>query len=961
MKSFLEEVSLYILENHQDTTGDLCIVTPNRRAGLFLQKHIAANVSKPIWAPEVLSIEDFINKISELAISDKMGLLFEFYRVYRELEKDGADDIDTFFSWAPTLLSDFDDIDNAMAKREKLYGFLGDIRYIDTWNPDGSPLTEFQQNYLDFIRKLGHYHEALASHMTEKGMAWQGLSSRKAADIIEASDATLPWKKIIFAGFNALTQAEESIIHTLLKEGRAEYIADSDPYYEDDESHEAGRFIRKYRKKFSLPVSGDKPGLYAGMAKKIRILGIAKNVNQARLAGNLLKQDNALSASEQTAVVLANESLLVPTLNALPSSVNEINVTMGYPIEKTNMFRFFDSLFHLFLHGVLTDKEGTVSFYHKDLHRLFSHSLAGLLWDQEKGIMLSTALLQKLAASNKSFCTFEELTGMSTQADVFIRAFGFLQTNWQQNTSAIFPALLELAASFDSLFRDKAAAHACDIVRTPFFADFESLYYFAGIFRRLQDFLNEFPFLSDIKTLYRMLRQAAAETRLAFLGEPLQGLQVMGMLETRSLDFKNVVLLSANEKILPKPRNVQSFIPFEVKKAFGLRLYQEQDAVYAYHFYRLLQRAENIYLIYNTQSEDIGSSEKSRFLTQLQYELPRYNPETLIREDIVSLPPQTGMAEPEIVIRKTDDIVARLHQIAKTGFSPSALSRYVNCPLQFYLEKVVGLDESDAVEETMEAATIGSVVHSALEMLYTPYVGKVLNTENLQEMKGRLEESLRKSFQSEYIGGNISSGKNLLLYHLVKRYIENQLNAEKQHIQEASEKNQFITVLALESKLKATLRVSLPDGTMPDVLIKGLADRIDRVGNVVRVIDYKTGRIGSGELSFREWDEPFINSDKAKNFQLLCYAWMYHQMNPDASDIEPGIISTRTPAKGSQTMKHPGGKGVLQPQHFSEVETALHQLIREIMDESQDFTQTPDVEKCKYCNFKVLCGRYQAV
>ena len=961
MQSFLEEVSLYILEKHQDTTGDLCIVTPNRRAGLFLRKHLAANVSKPIWAPEVLSIEDFINRISGMAISDKMGLLFEFYRVYRDMEKDGADDIDAFFSWAPTLLADFDDIDSAMAERGKLYEFLGDIRYIDTWNPDGSPLTEFQQNYLDFIRKLGHYHVALASHMTGKGMAWQGLSSRKAANIIEAGDAALPWKNVVFAGFNALTQAEECIIHTLLKDGRAEYIADSDPYYEDDESHEAGRFIRKYRKKFSLPERENQPGLYAGIAKKIRLLGIAKNVNQARLAGNLLKQEEVLSASEQTAVVLANEALLIPLLNALPASVNAINVTMGYPIEKTNMYRFFDSLFHLFLHGVLIGKEGSVSFYHKDLHRVFSHSLAGLLWDSKKGKMLSTALLQKLAASNKSFCTFEELAGMSNQAEAFTSAFGFLQTNWQQKTEEIFPALLDLAASFDQLFRDKAAASGSDIVQTPFFADFESLYYFASIFRRLKDYLNEFPFLSELKTLYRMMRQAAAETRLAFLGEPLQGLQVMGMLETRSLDFKNVVLLSANENILPKPKSVQSFIPFEVKKAFGLRLYQEQDAIFAYHFYRLLQRAENIYLIYNTQSEDIGSSEKSRFLTQLQFELPGYNAETLIKEDIVSMPPQTGQAEQEIVIPKTDDIMSRLHQIAKTGFSPSALSRYVNCPLQFYLEKVVGLDESDAVEETMEAATIGSVVHAALEELYKPYTGQVLKTENLQEMKGRLEKSLQQSFQSEYSGGNISSGKNLLLYHLVKRYIENQLKAENEYIRKASENNQFLTVLALESKLKATLQVALPSGTTVDVLIKGLADRIDRLGGVVRVIDYKTGRIGSSELSFREWEEPFTNSDKAKNFQLLCYAWMYHKMHPEQNDIEPGIISTRTPAKGSQTMKHPGGKGVLQPQHLAEVEKALHQLISEILDPSQDFIQTQDVDKCKYCNFKVLCGRYQAV
>lgn len=961
MQSFLEEVTLHILENYQDKTGDICIVTPNRRAGLFLRKHFAANVKRAMWAPEILGVEDFIHKLSGLQICDKMGLLFNFFRVYKDLEQEKADDIDSFFSWAPTLLADFDDIDNALAGRHELYSYLSDIRYIDSWNPDGSPLTAFQQEYLAFIRKLETYHNTFASNMIEKGMAWQGLSSRVAAKKLQENELLLPWSKIIFIGFNALTKAEEAIIHSLLREGKAEFLTDSDTFYVADEAHEAGHFIRRYHKKFMLPAAREQRSFYGDFVKKIRLFGIAKNVNQARLAGNLLKNEPDIAFDENTAVVLANEALLIPLLNAMPGRVGEINITMGYPVEKTNMFVFFDSIFQLFLQGVSTQNQGVVSFYHKDLHRLFSLNLTGLLWDAVKGVELTTGLLQSVAASNKGFCSFEELAQMSSQPGAFLSVFHFLETNWQQHTGEIFPSLIKLTGAFDQLFRQQAADRGVDIVQTPFFIDFESLYYFAGIFRRMHDFLVEYPFLSNLKTLYRLFRQVASETRLSFLGEPLQGMQVMGMLETRSLDFKHVVLLSANENILPKPAKTQSFIPFDVKKAYGLRIYQEQDAIFAYHFYRLLQRAENIYIIYNTQSEDTGSSEKSRFLAQLQVELPVFNSKTDIKEEVVSLPPQTGHMEQSIIIPKTPSIMQRLDQIAQKGFSPSALSRYINCPLQFYLEKVASLDESDAIEETMEAATIGSVVHAALQDLYEPYTGTVLQHDHLREMSDRIIESLEKSFRQEYHGGRVSAGKNLLLYHLIKRYIENLLAAEKKFIMQQASDNQYLTILALESTLSGLLKVQRSDGKEVTVLIKGMADRIDRLGNVVRVIDYKTGRIGGSELSFKEWEDPFRKSEKGKNFQLLCYAWMYYKMHPTELQVEPGIISLRAPGQGSQTMKYPGGQGVMSPEQLGFFEDALVKLIGEIMDPALDFGQTDKMDNCKYCTFKSLCGRHQAI
>ncbi len=960
MRTFLEEVTGYILEHYTGKTGELCIVTPNRRAGLFFRKYFSAQVTRPIWAPEIMSVEDFINKISGYTICDQLRLLFEFYTVYRQTEKEHADDFDTFFSWAPALLRDFDDIDNALADPDKLFAHLEDIRYIDTWNPDGSELTGFQKDYLAFIKKLRIFHGALADHLTQMNMAWQGLSSRRAANNIETGNATLPWEKIIFTGFNALTQAEETIIKTLLQQGRAEYIIDSDPYYVSNPGHEAGHFIRKYMEQFGLRQRDDTTSLFNSIKKNIHLYGVAKNVNQARLAGNLLKHPAMATSDESTAVVLANEHLLIPMLNALPGDTTNINVTMGYPLSKTNMFGFFDILMkmHMRVTEPGKDNDRQPAWYHKDLYRLFSHSNSSLLWDTGKGGLWTTRMLHLLAVSGQSVYTFDELADLSEDKVHFARTFWFLKQKWQQGAGGIINVFVRITESFDLLFREKAAQQGRDIIHTPFFADFESLFYFAKIFRQTEGFLERYPFLSTLKTFCRLIRQAAAETSLSFTGEPLRGLQVMGMLETRNLDFDNIILLSANENILPKPKSSYSLIPYEVKRAFGLRLYNEQDAIYAYHFYRLLQRAKNITIVYNTQSHDLGSNEKSRFVTQLQYELPRYNQATRITEQIVPIQPSTDQPDGSLTIPKTEEILKRLGEIAHKGFSPSALSKYIHCPLQFYFEKVARIEEAEEVEETMETRTIGNIVHGVLEDLYKDYGGQQLQAKHLDAMWEKRKAAIDHRFGIEYKTGNIRAGKNLLLYHLSGRYVENLLKAERDFINDKENRHQPVILLSVEE----TFRTNLQTGNerSPSLLINltGKADRTDRMNNVIRIIDYKTGKVDARELKFIEWDMPLTDSEKVKSFQLLCYAWLYRSTHPGNDLIEPGIVSVRNPSLYLQTLEHPGGREPLSPDHLASFETGLKKLLEEIMDPARPFDQTNDEKNCTYCAFSKLCRRF---
>lgn len=959
MHFFLADLSKTILKEYPGITGDICIVTPNRRAGLFLRKHMASSVKKPLWAPDILSIEEFINRISGFTAIDKLVLLFEFYRIYTDVEKEGAEDVDTFLSWAPALLNDFEDVDAAMADRSKLYDYLTDIRYIDTWNPDGSPLTAFQQQYLSFIKKLQVYHEKLADHVINKKLAWQSLSTRAVAEKFQRGDTgSLQWRKVVFAGFNALTKAEETIISTLLKQGKAEYITDSDPYYVKDTGHEAGRFIRKYSKKFSIQSDHDQKSFFDKMTKKIRIYGVAKNVNQARLAGNLINDRPELTTDENTAVVLANEALLIPVLNAIPPKVNDINVTMGYPIIKTNMYGFFDSLFHLLLQAINEDDKPGLRYYHKDISRFFSNGLCGLLWDVNDGEKQTGRFINSITASNLSFFSFGEMVSLAGQNNDFARAFGFLNGIDKEDSKNVTDLFLDITVKLEDALRKKAALQGNNIVQTSFYVDFESLYYFARMFRKINTLLSEFQSFNSLKTLYRFFKQSSSEMNLSFTGEPLQGLQVMGMLETRCLDFKNIVLLSVNENILPKSKSMQSFIPFEVKKSFGLRIYQEQDAIYAYHFYRLLQRAENIFVIYNTQTEDIGSSEKSRFLTQLQYELPRYNPNTIISEEIISIPAKTGLSGGSIIIEKSDDIMHRLYEMARKGFSPSALGSYINCPLQFYFSKVASIKEADVVEETMEASTIGSVVHSVFEKLYKPYEGKVLNPSITREMLSRLNISLQEAFKENYSGGNLLTGKNYLMFHLIKRYIENILDAERRFLLEIDKNGQVLQLAGLEQLVQGKLVIDNHDKNVPEINIRGKADRIDRLDQVVRISDYKTGRVDRKDLLIGDWSATITDVEKGKAFQLLCYAWMYHKQFPEEAFISAGIISVRNPQKGFQSLLLPDGQEVLVSDQLLEFESYLCELVSMIIDAGIAFSQTNDAKTCTFCNYKTVCNRH---
>lgn len=962
MQKFLDQVAQHIFEHYPDRFDRICLVTPNRRSGLFLKTCIAQRITKASWAPEVQAFEDLVKQITGLTICDNTTLLLEFHQAYTLLEGDKAEPLEEFLKWAQVLLRDFNDVEAGMHQPEELFDYLLDVKYIESWNPDGSPLTDFQKKYLAFFSHIKGYHKHLNEHLLQKNMAYQGLAYSRAAKLLPEMMDAMGWEKIIFAGFNALNLAEETIIKTLVKAAKAETIWDADFYYTHNKSHEAGHFIRKYAARLSgkenFSFLGDH---FSHSEKNIHIYGVAKNINQAKLAGSILqKLPQAELNSTDTALVMANENLLIPVMNSLPDTLERVNVTLGYPLVKTNIYSLFTYFFQLHLTTLrmgTARTDGKTAFYHKDLIRFFSHPCTAIYWHPHEGTSYCSMLTQRIAKSNAIFQTLESMEKHLPEKLAFRSNFGMLLKAFACSLAEIPDTLLSLCDKLSQAFLDKAAREQTPIEQSNSFLDYEALYYLSNIIRKLKAYQETQQGITNLKTFYMLFQALARESRLAFSGEPLNGLQIMGVLETRNLDFKNLILLSVNEDILPAAKTSNSFIPFDVKTKYEIPVYREKDAVFAYHFYRLLQRAENIHLVYNTQSQDVGNREKSRFITQLLMEMPSYNSRIQFHETIIALPPASDSLQHEIGIRKTPDIREKLIQKSQEGFSPSALITYINCSLQFYFRYIAGLREAEEVEETIEANTLGTVIHAILEALYDPYKGKVLRTEDIASMIPQVESLTLQMFEQHYPGGEIHKGKNLLLTRMAMRYTRNFLQTEKDFIERLQKDQQYLTYLNSEERLEASLDIVVNDQVWA-INFKGTADRVDKIDSHIRIIDYKTGKVENKELNIKQWEDLTNTKKLSKSFQLLMYGFLYQQTHPEyPAFFEPGIISFRNVNKGLLTLNVPEKGSMIDHEVIELFTTELQRLMEDIFNENIPFRRTEDEENCRFCPFKTACHR----
>ncbi len=911
MTSFIEQVLQELLDR-KAPISETTFVLPSKRAGAFLINRLSKLSSAPMFAPRVLSIEDFAEEVAGLKSIDNVTSLFEFYSAYLACTpKENREGFETFSTWAQTLLYDFNEIDRYLVDYQSFFGYLGSIQEMNHWylQEERTPLME---NYLLFWNKLPEYYEALQKQLEKKELAYQGMVYRRASEkVIEYAAAVSG--SFVFIGFNALNSAEQNIFQSLLAAGKAEVFWDVDEVFLKDEQHDVSLFLRNYFNSWPY-YKENKPAKisrsYQG-SKDIKMVGVPKNIGQAKYVGELLSKMSP-EELQQTAVVLGDESMLLPVLNSLPPNVDEVNITMGFALQNAPIAFLFEHL--LKIHTV----QGDGTHYYKDLMLVLSHPLVQQVTDG-----YSRSMLENIRKNNLVYLKEEEILAIvpGELKQLFKICFG----DWKNEPRIALDSLQELVM----IFKDKLDKDRDKIT-------LEFLYQLHLLLNQLNNLLQEYPYINSIKILFSIYKDLLSSKTVDFRGKPFSGLQLMGMLESRVLDFKNVILTSVNEGVLPAGKSSNSFIPFDLKCSYNLPTYKEKDAVYTYHFYHLLQRAESVHLLYNTESDGLNAGEKSRFLLQLEME----NNENHSIENFNISPVVPPVPAQLKTIDKSAGVLEKIRERAAEGFSPSALTTYMRNPLDFYKQYVLGLKEREEVEETVAYNTLGSVVHDTLETFYRQWLNEEITVTKLEQALKETNAEIEKQFREHYTKAPLDKGKNLLIFEVARRYVRNFLRSEIKSLKAGN----TLKILEIEEKLKIQLSI---DGLDFPVFLKGTVDRVDEFNGKLRIIDYKTGKVEQNKVEVVDWEEITSDYDKySKPFQILTYALMMNDKDPLPEVSEAGVISFKNLKEGflKFTKKDKKGYGAKKDtdvtvETLEEFKIQLKNLILEICDPEVPFVE----------------------
>ncbi|GBF17951.1 MULTISPECIES: PD-(D/E)XK nuclease family protein [Arenibacter] len=866
MKSFLQQVVDDILQTY-DSLDDLILILPSKRAGTILRTTLANTADKTIFSPRIYSIEGFVEQISNLHTASNMEQLFTLYKAYSSMEYGEKDNFYTFSKWGQTLLQDFNEIDRYLVDTKDIFSYLANIQEINHWALQKDK-SEIITNYIKFWNNLEPLYKTFNDLLKAQKLGHQGLIYRTACEQLKDYISNNKNNTHIFIGFNALNTAESYIIQEILAKTKADIFWDGDTYFVEDPIHDAGYFIRQHLNTWPWLKGKALKGVENNYLsqKNIKIIGAPKNVSQAKYVGNLLLQlkKEDTNILKNTAIVLGDETMLNPLLNSVPSELDTVNITMGYPLKSTPLASLFSQ--YLSIH-VKKDSQG---WYFQQVLDFLSHPYIQILCtenQQNKATRISEAIRTK----NWAFITSDNLRSLGEGNEDLLSLLFY----GEEVPGNVF---LNKCHQIIQILRERFAMSKDSL-------GLEYLYKFYSLFNQLQDMVEQYSFVNDLKSLESLYLEIVRNETLDFQGEPLEGLQIMGMLESRVLDFETVILTSVNEGILPSGKSNNSFIPFDLKKYYKLPTYKEKDAVYTYHFYRLLQRAKNIYLLYNTEPDVLEGGEKSRLLTQL---LTDENKLTDITE-IIAAPEITPSIKVLQTIAKDEGLMEMIRAHAEKGFSPTSLSNYIRNPIDFYKRNLLGIDDIMEVEETVANNTFGTIVHDTLEDLYKPYLNTYLEVSMLEAMKKNIRPLVIGHFAKSFADGDISRGKNLIAYNVVVRYVENFIKLELAEV----EKHQ-IRILGVEEKLR--MDINVPGLNFP-VVLKGKLDRIDEKDGVIRIIDYKTGNVTSSQVEIVDWEDVITDYNYSKAFQLLCYAIMYNNSKP-IGNIEAGIISFKNLGSG---------------------------------------------------------------
>lgn len=868
MKTFIFDV-LEDLKSNSSNLSKLTFILPSKRAGLFLKHQISKVTEQTIFAPSIISIEEFVEDLSQLKTITNTELLFHFYDSYTKLtKKENQDSFEVFSKWAQILIQDFNEIDRYLIPQENIFSYLSDIQELNHWALQENQ-TDFVKNYLSFWKKLHKYYNHFIEVLSSKNIGYQGLIYRKAVDNLETYIQKNPKKEHVFLGFNALNTAEETIIKNLLDSNLAKTYWDIDASFMNNPKHDAALFTRQHKtnwRYFEKAPFNWVTNNYT-KEKKISIFGIPKNIGQAKYIGTLLRNiNNENKTLENTAVVLGDENLLIPVLNSIPHSVEALNITMGFPLKSIPLASLFDALFQI-------HKNSPSSLYFKYVVNILSHQFIRPLFLIDN-IDYASKIIETIDTNNLVYLNVERLKQIADESSALI---DLLFQNWNTSIEVALKNCSQLIINIKNKLDENKDSNLLSL---------EYLFRFNELFNELTRLNSEYNHIKDISTLFGVYKELLSSETLDFQGEPLQGLQIMGMLESRVLDFETVIISSVNEGVLPSGKSNNSFIPFDVKLENNLPTYKEKDAVYTYHFYRLLQRAKTIYILYNTEADVLTGGEKSRFITQLELEGLHNINHQIIAPDVPIIHPTKQ------VIEKTDDLLVRLKEIAAKGFSPSSLTNYIRNPIDFYYQKVLKITAHEEVEETIAANTLGTVVHNTLEDFYKPLQGQFLTVDLVKNLKTQIKEKVTFHFKNEFKEGDITKGKNLIIYEIAKRYVSNFLDLEIEDLKAGN----AIKIIAIESEKKVL--IDIPELDFP-VKLTGKVDRVDDYNGITRIVDYKTGRVELNKVEIVNWEDLTTDYIKySKSFQVLIYAYIMAKSQDTRFPVEAGIISFKNLSEG---------------------------------------------------------------
>ena len=962
--TFISRLANHIQSHYDLTKQELTIVFPNKRAAFYLRDELKRNSQQTIWMPQMLSIQEAFTQWSGIALADSLDVLFELIDIDAELHIEQNSDLNVFGSQAMQMAKDFDEIDQYAIDAKFVFNYVLDNKKLEIWNFDEEKSKEKEKKYLHFFQSLYDYYLRLRDRLSEQGKGYYGMITRYLTELPEAELLECVGdRKLVFAGFNALTTTEERIIDTLVKNGNTEILFDYDTYYLDDANNEAGLFGRRYQAKHPNWLKDGISNRLQTEEKHIHIISASGNALQAKALQAKLQE----SLDERQAVILPDQSLLIPVLNGIPKTYPGFNVSMGYPLAKTPINQLVKEYFALCrrkrISRKITENETerlAEGWYIWSVLHLMDLEIVKIIFPKNEQEAFSR---WKYEAVQKGKFIFEDKDIEALQHMPNIQAFmkGILPHSDDRSPQAILGDISKVLAFVAQMIQAKGDANENTFL-------LNQVSEIGKIISRLQNIVEcNTKYINDLQsteTLYRVLASGAS---LRLNSSATEGLQIMGLLETRCLDFERLHLLSANEGILPPDKSQGSFIPQFIRRACGLPGYAESQAVVAYHFYHLLQSGKEIYLYYNDLGETFGG-EASRFILQIKHELAQ-NANIAITEEAFSSVAEPSLEVKSLCAQKSEETLARLHYLTQEkGLSPSALSTYLNCPLKYFLHYIADIKDN-SVEEDTGSNIIGTIIHDTLEFLfadYRPVDGKLQVIDKTlfdEKIKPLWEQKLAQSIAKNTPNGFPDVGFNYLNHVTIEQQLKNYLKYTSEQL-----KNSTLSILKTEGDLRADLQTGLGD-----FVFSGRADRIDQFDGLIRVIDYKTGHVDSSDLREPvrhrgESDLDYLRQIPDKALQLLLYKYMYLKENaalsPDqvagaihglkyANDIEFGLY--RANIKKDDTDADTNFLG--DDTFFKDMEAMLEAVVTEMLDTNIPFVQAEDDKKCSYCDFRMICKR----